>query len=81
MSFQQPEMTVAAMLGAPMNISIIVKKDSPVTTLAQLKGKTVSAGPNPGVPRALVFIELQGSDSAAAGFWETYLARREECRR
>ena len=40
-----PEMTVAAMFGAPMNISIIVRKDSPITELAQLKGKTVGAGP------------------------------------
>ncbi len=40
-----PEMTVAAMFGAPMNISIIVKHDSPITTLEQLKGKTVGAGP------------------------------------
>jgi ABC-type nitrate/sulfonate/bicarbonate transport system substrate-binding protein len=40
-----PEMTVAAMFGAPMNISIIVKKDSPITKIEQLKGKTVGAGP------------------------------------
>jgi NitT/TauT family transport system substrate-binding protein len=40
-----PEMTVAAMFGAPMNISIIVKYDSPITKLEQLKGKTVGAGP------------------------------------
>ena len=40
-----PEMTVAAMFGAPMNISIIVKKDSPITRLEELKGKTVGSGP------------------------------------
>jgi NitT/TauT family transport system substrate-binding protein len=40
-----PEMTVAAMFGAPMNISIIVKKDSPITKIEQLKGKTVGSGP------------------------------------
>ena len=40
-----PEMTVAAMFGAPMNISIIVRKDSPITTLEQLKGKNVGSGP------------------------------------
>jgi ABC-type nitrate/sulfonate/bicarbonate transport system substrate-binding protein len=40
-----PEMTVAAMFGAPMNISIIVKHDSPITKIEQLKGKTVGAGP------------------------------------
>lgn len=40
-----PEMTVAAMFGAPMNISIIVKKDSPITKLEELKGKIVGSGP------------------------------------
>jgi len=40
-----PEMTVAAMFGAPMNISIIVKKDSPITKIEQLKGKTIGSGP------------------------------------
>jgi ABC-type nitrate/sulfonate/bicarbonate transport system substrate-binding protein len=40
-----PEMTVAAMFGAPMNISIIVKKDSPVTRIDQLKGKIIASGP------------------------------------
>ena len=40
-----PEMTVAAMFGAPMNISIIVKKDSPITKIGQLKGKTIGSGP------------------------------------
>ena len=40
-----PEMTVAAMFGAPMNISIIVKKDSPITKVEQLKGKTIGLGP------------------------------------
>jgi ABC-type nitrate/sulfonate/bicarbonate transport system substrate-binding protein len=39
-----PEMTVAAMFGAPMNISIIVKKDSPITKIEQLKGKTIASG-------------------------------------
>jgi NitT/TauT family transport system substrate-binding protein len=40
-----PEMTVAAMFGAPMNISIIVRKDSPITKIEQLKGKTIGSGP------------------------------------
>jgi NitT/TauT family transport system substrate-binding protein len=40
-----PEMTVAAMFGAPMNISIIVRKDSPITKIEQLKGKTIASGP------------------------------------
>jgi ABC-type nitrate/sulfonate/bicarbonate transport system substrate-binding protein len=39
-----PEMTVAAMFGAPMNISIIVKKDSPINKIEQLKGKTIASG-------------------------------------
>jgi ABC-type nitrate/sulfonate/bicarbonate transport system substrate-binding protein len=39
-----PEMTVAAMFGAPMNISIIVKKDSSITKIEQLKGKTIASG-------------------------------------
>lgn len=39
-----PEMTVAAMFGAPANIAIIVRKNSPIATLAQLKGKTIAAG-------------------------------------
>lgn len=40
-----PEMTVAAMFGAPMNISIIVPVNSPITSVQQLKGKTVASGP------------------------------------
>jgi NitT/TauT family transport system substrate-binding protein len=40
-----PEMTVAAMFGAPMNISIIVRADSPITRIEQLKGKTIGSGP------------------------------------
>jgi NitT/TauT family transport system substrate-binding protein len=39
-----PEMAVAAMFGAPMNISIIVRADSPITKVEQLKGKTIGAG-------------------------------------
>lgn len=39
-----PEMTVAAMFGAPMNIAIIVPASSPIRSLDQLKGKTIGAG-------------------------------------
>jgi len=39
-----PEKAVAAFFGAPMNISIIVRADSPIATVEELRGKTVGAG-------------------------------------
>jgi ABC-type nitrate/sulfonate/bicarbonate transport system substrate-binding protein len=39
-----PEKAVAAFFGAPMNIAIIVRADSPITAVSQLKGKTIAAG-------------------------------------
>ena len=40
-----PVMTVAALFGAPKNISIVVPYDSPIKSVADLKGKLISSSP------------------------------------
>jgi len=40
-----PVMTVAALFGAPKNISIVVPHDSPIKSVADLKGKLISSSP------------------------------------
>jgi NitT/TauT family transport system substrate-binding protein len=40
-----PVMAVAALFGAPKNISIVVPYDSPIKSVAELKGKLISSSP------------------------------------
>lgn len=40
-----PVIAVAAYMGAPSNIALLVGPDSPITSLAALRGKTIGSGP------------------------------------
>ena len=46
-----PVIAVAALFGAPKNISIVVPYDSPIKSVADLKGKLVSSSPVGSVDR------------------------------
>lgn len=49
-----PQLGIAAMAGPPLVMTLIVGKDGPVKTLADLKGKTVSISSPGGVPEWMV---------------------------
>ncbi len=49
-----PQRGIAAMAGRPLIMTLIVKQDGPVKTVADLKGKTVSISSPGGVPEWLV---------------------------
>lgn len=49
-----PQLGIAAMAGPPLIMTLIVKQDGPIKTIADLKGKTVSISAPGGVPEWLV---------------------------
>jgi NitT/TauT family transport system substrate-binding protein len=49
-----PQLGIASMAGPPLVMTLIVAKDGPVKTIADLKGKTVSISAPGGVPEWLV---------------------------
>jgi NitT/TauT family transport system substrate-binding protein len=49
-----PQLGIAAMAGPPLVMTLIVAKDGPIKTIADLKGKTVSISAPGGVPEWMV---------------------------
>jgi ABC-type nitrate/sulfonate/bicarbonate transport system substrate-binding protein len=49
-----PQLGIASMAGPPLVMTLIVAKDGPIKTVADLKGKTVSISATGGVPEWLV---------------------------
>ena len=49
-----PQLGIAAMAGPPLVMTLIVAKDGPIKTVADLKGKTVSISSPGGVPEWMV---------------------------
>jgi NitT/TauT family transport system substrate-binding protein len=49
-----PVIAIAATVGAPRGFSVVVAQDSPIKTVADLKGKTISYGTNGSFPDWLV---------------------------
>jgi NitT/TauT family transport system substrate-binding protein len=61
-----PVIAIAATVGAPRGFSVVVAQDSPIKTVADLKGKTISFGTNGSFPdwlvRRLAIAEGWGKD-------------------